>query len=156
MEQPVTGFQVASVHSMALRAEAISRTVQREGVVGGRAYAHAMLVLAYIVSAVFEIIGIGILVIDVVRQRAAGVRLRDAPPSEPVELDESNVRNFPGSLALRHRLLGLQRDRELADEHIQAVLNEVLPGSLFRALLGPFLISLGVVIGTVANIAASR
>lgn len=114
-----------------------------------------MLVLAYIVSGAFEIIGIGILVIDVLRQRAAAVLLKETPPSEPVELDKSNVRSFPGSLTMRRRLLGLQRDSELADERIQQVLNAVLPGSLSRALLGPTLIAIGIVIGTVANIAAS-
>lgn len=101
-----------------------------------------------------EIGGIAILVIDVIRQRAARVRFREPPPSEPVQLDASNVRRFPGSLTMRRQLLGLERDNELTEERMQQVLNDVLPGSLFRALLGPVLITLGIVIGTIASIAA--
>ena len=114
-----------------------------------------MLVLAFIVSGALEIIGIGLVVRDVLRQRVAARRLEQAPPSEPVELDESNIREFPGSLAMRRRLLGLKRDRELSDDQLREVLNDVLPGSLRRALLGPILIGFGILIGTIANIAAS-
>jgi hypothetical protein len=56
---------------------------------------------------------------------------------------------------MRAYLLGQKRDRERADQHLRDVIGEVLPHGLLRALLGPGLIVLGIVIGTIANIAAS-
>lgn len=114
-----------------------------------------MLVAAYILSAALEILGIGLVVLDVRADRKTALRLTQVSPSEPVELDESTIRRFPGSLALRRRLVGLEHDSDLADEHIRDVLNDVLQGNLFRRLRGPALVVLGIIVGTAANIAPS-
>ena len=59
-------------------------------------------------------------------------------------------------MAQRKYLLGQKRDRERADQHQRDVLDRILPKGRFRPYLGPGLIALGIIVGTVANIWASR
>jgi hypothetical protein len=114
-----------------------------------------VLVAAYSVSGLLEIVGVGLVVFDVRRDRQIALRLTQDPPTEPVELDERTLRKHPGSLASRRGLLAMEHDSALADAHIRDALSDMLEGHVFRRLRGPALVVLGIIVGTAANIATS-
>jgi hypothetical protein len=111
----------------------------------------AVLVLAFVIAAAFEVGGLALVVRDLRRERSAALRLIEGPVEEPVELNEKNIREFPGSLETRRRLLQSERDSAAAGELVRAVLIDLLRPDR-RRLIGPGLVAIGIVIGTAANI----
>ena len=135
-----------------------------------------MLVVAYIVSAALEIVGIALVVLDVRADRAQARQLvtrqrpNYLPRSQPrhwtdVQMDERAIRRSPGDFqaasAYRRRaeeardLQRIARGSAEAEAELLQAVADMLHGSIFRRLRGPLLVALGVFIGTVANIAAS-
>ncbi len=115
-----------------------------------------MLVTAFIVSGVLEVVGVGLVFEDFRRERRAVRRLLDVPVTEQVELDGSDSREYPGSTTEQRKQLEQDAEIDQAAETAELVrtvlLDLVRPHS--RRLVGPALIALGIVIATVASIGA--
>jgi hypothetical protein len=115
-----------------------------------------VLVIAFILSGVLEVVGVGLVFEDFRRERRAVRQLLDVPVTEQVELDGSNVRKYPGSTTVRKQQLEQDAEIDQASETAELVrtvlLDLVRPH--YRRLVGPILIALGIVIATVASIVA--
>ena len=116
-------------------------------------YARAVIVVGFVLSALLEIGGLVMILGDIALDRDAVRRLSTRPPSEPVTLDQSNIRRFPGPLSLRKRLLQIESDSTADTDEVRAALIDRLHSD-WKRLIGPGLIFLGIVVGTIANIAA--
>ena len=110
-----------------------------------------MLVAAYIVSALAELFGIGLVVSDVRDDRRRTLALTQ----EYVAVHGGTRTNRPSSQEIERRLRALEVNSERGDEVIRRVLLDMLSVKLGRRLVGPGLITFGVIIGVAANVAAS-
>jgi hypothetical protein len=137
-----------------------------------------MIVALYLIAAACEISGIGFVVFDVWTDRkharelvAADSRTYVPRPPGPrawiyEQIEESSIRRDPNSA---HAQMIIRQRKEKQEREIQQIaigsaqaeaelleaLADMLRGNLFRRLLGPALLVVGVVVGTVGNIAAS-
>jgi hypothetical protein len=129
----------------------------------------------YVVAALLEAFGIGMIVADVRAQRARAAELLKRPrrtripnPSvmgrghiyEAIENDQirrggseagailSRRARQSENMARRIGFGAAQAEMELVDELVK-----ILGGNMFRKLLGPGLLIAGVIVGTVANVA---
>jgi hypothetical protein len=141
-----------------------------------------VLVAAYVISAALEIVGIGLVILDVRGDRDRARALLDEPRPNYVpetqmprfainiEFDEDTIRRNPTGPAARSIYQRRARDAEQALRESQAIalgsataeaellraIADMLTGAgLFRRLLGPGLVAIGILVGTAANIAAS-
>jgi hypothetical protein len=156
---PELGFTSRIVTARAVALEMVGRVVS-----GSALTLPPMLIAAFIVAGLLEVVGVGLVLRDLGKQRNAALQLIATPASEPVELDESNVRQFVGSLTARRQQLQQQSDIEKAGaavELVRAVLVDLLRPQPFEwrrthdwRPFGPVLVALGIAIGTVAEICA--
>jgi len=134
-----------------------------------------LVIVLYVVSALMEVGGIGMVVTDVRAQRARAAELLKRPrrtripnPSllgrgliyEAIENDQvrrggpeagailSRRARQSENMARRIGFGAAQAEMELVDELVK-----ILGGSLFRKLVGPGLLIAGVAVGSIANIA---
>lgn len=109
----------------------------------------------YVASMLLEVGGVLLVLHELALDRAA-VRLL-TEESEPVEQDENTIARSPGgSMAMRRHLYRLASDSTATGEDVERV-RAVLVDRLrpdWRRLVGPGLILLGIIVGTVANLAA--
>jgi hypothetical protein len=141
-----------------------------------------MLVAAYVISALLEIIGIGLVVLDVRGDRARAQALLEEqrqeyvpPPIHPrasinEQLDQDTIQRDPSSPQAqgiyRRRVEEAKRDRDAMQqiasgsaraeaELLRAIADTLTGAGLFRRLVGPALVMIGIIVGTAANVAAS-
>jgi hypothetical protein len=133
-----------------------------------------VLIAAYLAAAVLELSGIGLVVFDVRedRRKAADLlgyrRPRISIPRTPIglHLRQPFGRSVGEEHRQRERQATYEREVERAldqiasvsartDAIVLAALADLLGGDAYRRLVGPALIAVGIVIGTVANIVAA-
>jgi hypothetical protein len=112
------------------------------------------LIAAFVASMLLEIGGLALTIRDLVRAQRAAVDLAHPPESVPVT-EEEIQQSTGGSRAARTQHAQAKRDSKQADEHVRDVVGRTLPTGRVRPLLGPGLIAVGIIVGTIANIVAS-
>jgi hypothetical protein len=140
-----------------------------------------MLIGAYVLSGLLEIVGIGLVVLDVRGDRSRARDLLDeqrpdyvpskemARASINLQLDEQAIRQNPSGMEAQgiYRRRAQEAERDLrrqqqiasgsarAEAELLRAIADMLAGkSLFRRLIGPVLVMIGIVVGTAANLAA--
>ncbi len=131
-----------------------------------------MLVVAYVVSALLEVAGIGLVVFDVLADRARRVELtmehagvfggsRVRSGSDTALLSRDPTAERAQRVVARRlvenerRLVALEANAEVADKRLLGVLLGMVSTPLWRRLLGPGFVVAGIVVGTAENICAS-